>query len=1329
MPDVEFRTRITGDQRVVSRLATIKKKAREVGVAAKKGFNEGRNAADQFSKKLKSVGDNLGAFGSAFLPISAGIGIAGAAIIKFGADFDKAMTESIAIMGDVSVALQRDMADAAKDVARTTTASASEAAEAFFFLASAGLDAEKSIAALPVVAQFAQAGAFDLALATDLLTDAQSAMGLSAKDATENLSNMARVSDILVKANTIANATVQQFSESLTNRAAAGARAAGVALEEVVATLAVFADQGVKGQIAGERFNIVLRDLQKAAGKNETAFKRLGISVFDVNGAVLPMADIIGSLEGALDGLSVESQRARLSTLGFREETISSLQSLVGTSEQLREYKKALLDAGGITKEVADKQMKAFSNRVTLMINQVQILAIEIFEGTLRPALEDFVLPAFEKLIRVGERVVKGLNAMPGPVKNLLVAFGGFLTLLAPLALGANSLLRVFSFLVKPAAGVAGAFSKLTGVAKPFMGVIRVLGPLMGRIGALVFSGPVGWIVGLTSLAVLLLKVTGNGDVLAKIMSALGRVGKAAIGILVAMFNNLKTSVGFVIGVFMDVVKVTVEYWTAVAVAVKQSKAFVAVASFLGDTFTVIADSLGGLAFILETFADKMGGVTEASKTQAAELNLNLVRAWAAVREQSLKAGKGFEDFTTQLDTLNADFKSGAITADEFAQGLSSIQQGMETFEPTVQGVNKAVEKTGEAMEGASKEIVQLRNDLASLRAEPENLITALKALDAENATLAERAKLVGDRVNGVVLALNDEGKAIDPLISELAEYIKVTKKAGKETLTMAEKLAEANKEFGAMDAQVKAFRDSQAKAASEVVGLNNRLKDLRNTIPNVERKMKILTERGASQAEIMEILGGELSSAGEFAKKFGIELTPATRALVEMSMEADRTSKFAKEWEDAWAQALGNVVSDFTKGFADMIFEGKRMELGIVGIFKNLGKTLFRIVTGEIFNPILKSFTSFAKNLSSKIFDAISGGNKGADFSGIGSIASVGASFFGGGGGGPGQPGTAGFVGPLPEGFELPIPELDFGKFGLDKITDKISDFAGKLGKKILGGLATVGKTVGGFIKGAGAFLLTNPIGLAITGIIGGFFLGKAIFGAFTDTPIEAGAKEVARDFGVKVSNKTVEGFIEGINLSEDAFKGIRKDVTLSPKFFEDILLPAAIAAGNVDELIDRMREVEVFGKKVDFGAAAAAAAEGDFTLLNEQWKELFENSEALKNQIPGGLDTLLSTTTGSDPQSGDPDTILTDPDDVATGGGSTELNPNARLRSDVNISTTIIPHFNIMSPSEDLANTVREVVWPELEKMFQKNIDGATEKLVRALNQQADSVTSEKL
>src|SRR5690606_21262168 len=106
---------------------------------------------------------------------------------------------------------------------------------------------------------FATAGAFDLALATDLATDAQSALGMTSKDVAKDQENLIRVTDVLVKANTLANANVQQFSEAITNDAGAALKAFGKDIEEGAAILAAYADQGTKGQVAGSNLSRVMR--------------------------------------------------------------------------------------------------------------------------------------------------------------------------------------------------------------------------------------------------------------------------------------------------------------------------------------------------------------------------------------------------------------------------------------------------------------------------------------------------------------------------------------------------------------------------------------------------------------------------------------------------------------------------------------------------------------------------------------------------------------------------------------------------------------------------------------------------------------------------------------------------------------------------------------------------------------------------------------------------------------------------------------------------------------------------------------------------------------
>ncbi|MDA7980220.1 MAG: phage tail tape measure protein [Pirellulales bacterium] len=323
-----------------------------------------------------------------FIKVFGGIGAALALrnAAQSSREFNQAMRSSLAIMGDVSEAMQNEMANAARKVAFETKFAANEAAEAYFFLASAGLTAQQSIAALPQVARFAQAGMFDLARATDLLTDAQSALGLTVPDAQQNLENLIRVSDVLVKANTLANASVEQFSEALTNKAGAALRLVGKDIEEGVAVLAAFADQGVKGAEAGTALSIVFRDLQTKALQNANAFRRAGVEVFDAAGDMRNMAAIVRDLEGMLTGLSDAQKKESLLDLGFSDKSIQFLQTLIGTSDKIREYETALREASGITQEVAEKQLPPFEKGLNQVAASFSLLA-DVLLGPVLTAL------------------------------------------------------------------------------------------------------------------------------------------------------------------------------------------------------------------------------------------------------------------------------------------------------------------------------------------------------------------------------------------------------------------------------------------------------------------------------------------------------------------------------------------------------------------------------------------------------------------------------------------------------------------------------------------------------------------------------------------------------------------------------------------------------------------------------------------------------------------------------------------------------------------------------------------------------------------------------
>lgn len=341
--------------------------------AARKAGLGVRNLNLGFGALGKNIGGILtplkGMFGQFLGFAAAGAAVSGATRSVLG--FNSAMTQSVAIMGEAGRELRGEMEAVALTVAKDLNIAAEEAAGSFFFLASAGLDAKTSIEALPVVATFAKAGMFDMARATDLLTDAQSALGLTLRDAetgmidtARTMANMANLSDVLVKANTLANATVEQFSEALTNRAGAAMRLLNVEVTEGVAVLAALADQGVKGAEAGTQLGIVLRNITTAAVKNKAEFQALGVNVFDAEGKFAGMANVIGDLEKALGGLSDEQQKAALIQLGFADRAQSTLLQLLGTSDAIRRYDAALQVAGGTTRQVAEQQLTAFRERL-----------------------------------------------------------------------------------------------------------------------------------------------------------------------------------------------------------------------------------------------------------------------------------------------------------------------------------------------------------------------------------------------------------------------------------------------------------------------------------------------------------------------------------------------------------------------------------------------------------------------------------------------------------------------------------------------------------------------------------------------------------------------------------------------------------------------------------------------------------------------------------------------------------------------------------------------------------------------------------------------------
>jgi len=435
------------NQTFASRMQTVGRQVQDVG------------------KSISRVGGQLTK--SVTLPI---VGL-GAVAVKSFADFDAAMQQSLAIMGDVSEEQAERMSKAARQVATNLNIAHKDAAESFFFLASAGLDAEQSILALPQVAAFAKAGMFDMATATDLATDAQSALGMTVPDAVKNLENLTRVTDVFVKANTLANATVEEFSSAMTEKAGVALRTAGKDIEEGTAVLAVFADQGVKGGKAGTLLARTLEGLQKSARENASAMADFNIEVFDSEGAMRPMVDIVRDLEGAMGDLSVEERDAALAKMGFNKLAKNGILALMGNSDALEDYESALRDAGGMVDEVANKQLETFNEKLGILRKQFVDIAIEF--GPI--IIDKFLVPLGDKL----RDVAKFMSELTPAQREMIVRFAGIAAAIGPVLLIAGKLITVVGGIIKGIGLLVAAFNPVTliiaGVVLAIVGLVLAI--------------------------------------------------------------------------------------------------------------------------------------------------------------------------------------------------------------------------------------------------------------------------------------------------------------------------------------------------------------------------------------------------------------------------------------------------------------------------------------------------------------------------------------------------------------------------------------------------------------------------------------------------------------------------------------------------------------------------------------------------------------------------------------------------------------------------------------------------------------------------------------
>lgn len=396
----------------------------------------------EYSNGLKSAKGEATSFGGVIgngLKTAAKIGAAAlatattaatafaASSVKAGAEFDKSMSQVAATMGLSMSELQTqvgavdtawgtfsgNLREYAQFMGQNTAFSATQAADALNYMALAGYDVQESMTMLPNVLNLAAAGNMDLATASDMVTDAQTAFGLE-------MSEMPQLIDEMAKASATGNTSVSQLGEAfLTVGGLAqelnggfvtlkdGTETSVSGIQEMEIALTAMANAGVKGSEAGTHMRNMLLKLASPTSDGTKALEAMGVAVFDAEGNMRSLSDIFGDLNTELSSMTQEQKIQAISDL-FNTRDLASAEALLNAvGQDWDEIGASILDSSGAAQKMADTQLDNLAGDVTLFQSALEGAKIAISDK-LTPSLRKFTQFGTEGLSKVTSAFKEG---------------------------------------------------------------------------------------------------------------------------------------------------------------------------------------------------------------------------------------------------------------------------------------------------------------------------------------------------------------------------------------------------------------------------------------------------------------------------------------------------------------------------------------------------------------------------------------------------------------------------------------------------------------------------------------------------------------------------------------------------------------------------------------------------------------------------------------------------------------------------------------------------------------------------------------------------------
>lgn len=410
--------------------------------------------------KLTSVGTTLTA------TITAPLLAIATAAESMTISFDSAMSQVQAISQSTGSEFEA-LRDKALEMGQNTKYTATEAADAFTYMAQAGWTAEEMLDGIEGVMNLAAASGESLSETTSILTTGLNAFGYEASDASH-------YADVLAQAAAATNTDVHNLGEAL-QYAGPVAGSFGYSIEDVSVALGLMANNGIDASMAGTTLRSALTTMIDPTDEQAAALEELGISLYDESGSARELSDVLVDLRSSMSGMTDEQKNSYLTTM-FNTTALSGMMAIVNASdEDFNSLTESMQNCDGAAEEMAETMMDNLGGDLTLLKSALESLAISI---------GDILTPYLRTVVQAITEFVNTLTNSSEETKQFVVAIAAIAAAVGPVLTVIGKVITTFNKFRTSITSIMQAFNLARAGFTNFASQASTLGTALGSISA-----------------------------------------------------------------------------------------------------------------------------------------------------------------------------------------------------------------------------------------------------------------------------------------------------------------------------------------------------------------------------------------------------------------------------------------------------------------------------------------------------------------------------------------------------------------------------------------------------------------------------------------------------------------------------------------------------------------------------------------------------------------------------------------------------------------------------------------------------------------------------